>query len=356
MNLKINHRKTKVLRIGNVEIGGSNPVVIQSMTNTKTADIEATVSQILRLEEAGCQIVRVAVLDEAAARAICEIKKRISIPLVADIHFDYRLALISMEAGADKIRINPGNMGGIEKLKLIVDMAKERSIPIRIGVNSGSLEKDILEKYGHPVAEALVESCLRNAGLLEELGFSDIVLSMKSSDVMTTIEAYRIASEKCKYPLHVGVTEAGTLMSGTVKSSIGIGTLLYMGIGDTIRVSLTCDPVQEIHSGKEILRALGILKSGVELISCPTCGRCSVELEKLANQVEELVRDIKTDKHIKLAVMGCGVNGPGEAKEADLGIAGGVGEFMLFIKGKVVQKIREEDALEALMTQLRKLL
>ena len=356
MDLKINHRKTKVLRIGNIEIGGSNPVVIQSMTNTKTADIEATVSQILRLEEAGCQIIRVAVLDEAAAQAISEIKKRISIPLVADIHFDHRLALLSMEAGADKIRINPGNMGGQEKLKLIVEMAKEKSIPIRVGVNSGSLEKDILQRYGHPVAEALAESCLRNAGLLEELGFSDIALSMKSSDVMTTIEAYRIASEKCSYPLHVGVTEAGTLMSGTIKSSIGIGTLLYMGIGDTIRVSLTCDPVEEIHSGKEILRALGILKSGVELISCPTCGRCSVELEKLANQVEELIRDIKTAKHIKLAVMGCGVNGPGEAKEADLGIAGGVGEFMLFIKGKVVEKIREEDALEALMTQLRKLL
>lgn len=356
MDLKINHRKTKVIKVGNVLIGGNNPVVIQSMTNTKTADIDATVTQIRRLEEAGCQIVRVAVPDEASARAIGEIKKQISIPIVADIHFDHKLALLSMEAGVDKIRINPGNMGGKEKLKLITDMAKEKGIPIRVGVNAGSLEKDILEKYKHPVPEALVESCLRNAGLLEDLGFSEIALSMKSSDVMTTIEAHRLASERCNYPLHIGVTEAGTLMSGTIKSSIGIGTLLYMGIGDTIRVSLTSDPVDEIHSGKEILRALGIQKSGIELISCPTCGRCSVALEKMAKEVEVKTKDIKTEKYIKLAVMGCGVNGPGEAREADLGIAGGVGEFILFAKGEIVKKVGEAEALEALMTELRKLL
>lgn len=356
MDLKINHRKTKVLKVGNVFMGGNNPVVIQSMTNTKTADIKATVSQMKRLEEAGCQIVRVAVPDEASANAISEIKKSISMPIVADIHFDHKLALLAIKAGADKIRINPGNMGGMEKLKLIVDAAKEKGIPIRVGVNSGSLEKDILEKYGHPVPEALVESCLRNAGFLEELGFSDIALSMKSSDVMTTIEAHRIASESCDYPLHIGVTEAGTLMSGTIKSAMGIGTLLYMGIGDTIRVSLTCDPVEEVHSAKEILRGLGIRKTGVELISCPTCGRCSVKLEKLAGEVVDLIRNIRTDKYIKLAVMGCGVNGPGEAKEADLGIAGGVGEFMLFRKGEIVKKVPEEEALDALMEELKRLL
>ena len=356
MDLRINQRKTKVIKVGNVLMGGNNPVVLQSMTNTKTSDIEATVAQILRLEAVGCEIVRVAVPDEAAALAIKEIKKRISIPIVADIHFDHKLALLSMNAGVDKIRINPGNMGGREKLKQIVDLAKDKGIPIRVGVNAGSLEKDILEKYKHPVPEALVESCLRNAGLLEELGFSDIALSMKSSDVMTTIEAHRIAAERCNYPLHIGVTEAGTLMSGTIKSSIGIGTLLYMGIGDTIRVSLTSDPVDEIHSGKEILRALGIRKSGIELISCPTCGRCSVALEKMAKDVEACIKEMETEKYIKLAVMGCGVNGPGEAREADLGIAGGVGEFILFAKGEIVKKVQEDNALEALMSELQKLL
>ncbi len=350
------NRNTRIVKVGNVLIGGENPITIQSMTNTKTSDVEATVSQILRLEAAGCEIIRVAVPDEESALSIRKIKDRIHIPLVADIHFDHRLALAAMSSGADKIRINPGNMGGREKLSEIVSLARERGVPIRVGVNAGSLEKDLLEKYGHPTPEALAESCLRNAALLEELDFSNIVLSMKSSDVVTTIEAYRIAAEACDYPLHLGVTEAGTLISGVIKSSLGIGTLLYMGIGDTIRVSLTCDPVEEVISGAHILRDLGIRKTGIEIVSCPTCGRCCVGLERLALEVENAIRGMETKNYIKLAIMGCGVNGPGEAREADLGIAGGVGEFLLFKKGQILTKVKEADVLEALMTELKKLI
>lgn len=349
-------RNTRVITIGNKKMGGNHPILIQSMTNTKTEDVKSTVSQIHRLEEAGCEIIRVAVLDEKAANALQEIKKQIHIPLVADIHFDHRLALSAMENGVDKIRINPGNMGGTEKLREIVKSATYHGVPIRVGINAGSLEKEILQKYGHPTAGALAESALRNAELLEELGFQNIALSMKSSDVVTTIEAYKIASEKCDYPLHLGVTEAGTLLSGAIKSSIGIGTLLYLGIGDTLRVSLTSDPVDEIIAAKHILRDLGIRKSGIELVSCPTCGRCSVGLEKIAVEVENRIKDLKTENYIKLAIMGCGVNGPGEAREADLGIAGGIGEFLLFSKGETIRKLREDEAVDTLLEELKKLL
>jgi len=324
------------------------------MTNTDTHDIEKTIEQIKRLEAEGCDIIRVAVPDMEAAEAIKEIKKNINIPLVADIHFDYRLAIKSIENGADKIRINPGNIGREENIKKVVEIAKEKGIPIRIGVNSGSLEKEILHKYKGVTAEAVVESALKNVLILEKLGFYDIVISLKTTNVPLTIEAYKLASSKVDYPLHVGITEAGTIEAGTIKSAIGIGTLLYLGIGDTIRVSLTGDPVHEVRVGRQILRSLGLLKEGVEIISCPTCGRTKIDLIRLAEEVEKRTRNIK--KPLKVAVMGCAVNGPGEAKEADIGIAGGDGEGVIFKKGKVYKKVKEEELVEELMKEIEKLL
>ncbi|AIS52488.1 4-hydroxy-3-methylbut-2-en-1-yl diphosphate synthase IspG [Thermoanaerobacter kivui] len=341
------------VKIGNKKIGGNNPILVQSMTNTDTHDIEKTIEQIKRLEAEGCDIIRVAVPDMKAAEAIKEIKKNINIPLVADIHFDYRLAIKSIENGADKIRINPGNIGKEENIKKVVEMAKERGIPIRIGVNSGSLKKEILNKYKGVTAEAVVESALKNVLILEKLGFYDIVISLKTPNVPLTIEAYKLASSKVNYPLHVGITEAGTIEAGTIKSAIGIGTLLYLGIGDTIRVSLTGDPVHEIRVGKQILRSLGLLKEGVEIISCPTCGRTKIDLIKLAEEVEKRTMHIK--KPLKVAVMGCAVNGPGEAKEADIGIAGGDGEGLIFKKGKVYKKVKEKDLVDELMKEIERL-
>lgn len=345
---------TREVKIGNKKIGGNNPILVQSMTNTDTHDIEKTIEQIRRLEAEGCDIIRVAVPDMEAAEAIKEIKKNINIPLVADIHFDYRLAIKSIENGADKIRINPGNIGREENIKKVVEIAKEKGIPIRIGVNSGSLEKEILHKYKGVTAEAVVESALKNVLILEKLGFYDIVISLKTTNVPLTIEAYKLASSKVDYPLHVGITEAGTIEAGTIKSAIGIGTLLYLGIGDTIRVSLTGDPVHEVRVGRQILRSLGLLKEGVEIISCPTCGRTKIDLIKLAQEVEKRTRHIK--KPLKVAVMGCVVNGPGEAKEADIGIAGGDGEGVIFKKGKVYKKVKEEELVEELTKEIEKLL
>lgn len=345
---------TYEVKIGNKKIGGNNPILVQSMTNTDTHDIGKTIEQIKRLEAEGCDIIRVAVPDIKAAEAIKEIKKNINIPLVADIHFDYRLAIKSIENGADKIRINPGNIGREENIKKVVEIAKERGIPIRIGVNSGSLEKEILHKYKGVTAEAVVESALKNVLILEKLGFYDIVISLKTPNVPLTIEAYKLASSKVNYPLHVGITEAGTIEAGTIKSAIGIGTLLYLGIGDTIRVSLTGDPVHEVRVGRQILRSLGLLKEGVEIISCPTCGRTKIDLIRLAEEVEKRTKHIK--KPLKVAVMGCVVNGPGEAKEADIGIAGGDGEGIIFKKGKVYKKVKEEELIEELMKEIEKLL
>ncbi|MDI3529600.1 MAG: (E)-4-hydroxy-3-methylbut-2-enyl-diphosphate synthase [Thermoanaerobacter sp.] len=345
---------TREVKIGNKKIGGNNPILVQSMTNTDTHDIEKTIEQIRRLEAEGCDIIRVAVPDMEAAEAIKEIKKNINIPLVADIHFDYRLAIKSIENGADKIRINPGNIGREENIKKVVEIAKEKGIPIRIGVNSGSLEKEILHKYKGVTAEAVVESALKNVLILEKLGFYDIVISLKTTNVPLTIEAYKLASSKVDYPLHVGITEAGTIEAGTIKSAIGIGTLLYLGIGDTIRVSLTGDPVHEVRVGRQILRSLGLLKEGVEIISCPTCGRTKIDLIRLAEEVEKRTRHIK--KPLKVAVMGCAVNGPGEAKEADIGIAGGDGEGVIFKKGKVYKKVKEEELIEELTKEIEKLL
>ncbi|MFV9567497.1 flavodoxin-dependent (E)-4-hydroxy-3-methylbut-2-enyl-diphosphate synthase [Thermoanaerobacter mathranii] len=345
---------TREVKIGNKKIGGNNPILVQSMTNTDTHDIEKTIEQIRRLEAEGCDIIRVAVPDMEAAEAIKEIKKNINIPLVADIHFDYRLAIKSIENGVDKIRINPGNIGREENIKKVVEIAKDRGIPIRIGVNSGSLEKEILYKYKGITAEAVVESALKSVLILEKLGFYDIVISLKTPNVPLTIEAYKLASSKVDYPLHVGITEAGTIEAGTIKSAIGIGTLLYLGIGDTIRVSLTGDPVHEVRVGRQILRSLGLLKEGVEVISCPTCGRTKIDLIKLAQEVEKRTRHIK--KPLKVAVMGCVVNGPGEAKEADIGIAGGDGEGVIFKKGKVYKKVKEEELIEELTKEIEKLL
>ena len=312
---------TKVIQIGTVKIGGGNPVAIQSMTNTKTEDVEATVQQILALEVAGCQIIRCAVPTMEAAEAIREIKKRIHIPLVADIHFDYRLAIAAIENGADKIRINPGNIGDRSRVQAVVDKAKEYNIPIRVGVNSGSLEKPLLEKYGGVTAEGIVESAMDKVRLIEEMGYDNLVVSIKSSDVLMCVKAHELIAKQCPYPLHVGITESGTVLSGNIKSSVGLGIILYQGIGDTIRVSLTGDPLEEIKSAKLILKTLGLRKGGIEVVSCPTCGRTKIDLIGLANQVENMVADIPLD--IKVAVMGCVVNGPGEAKEADIGIAGG---------------------------------
>lgn len=334
---------TKVIQIGTVKIGGGNPVAIQSMTNTKTEDVEATVQQILALEAAGCQIIRCAVPTMEAAEAIREIKKRIHIPLVADIHFDYRLAIAAIENGADKIRINPGNIGDRSRVQAVVDKAKEYNIPIRVGVNSGSLEKPLLEKYGGVTAEGIVESAMDKVRLIEEMGYDNLVVSIKSSDVLMCVKAHELIAKQCPYPLHVGITESGTVLSGNIKSSVGLGIILYQGIGDTIRVSLTGDPLEEIKSAKLILKTLGLRKGGIEVVSCPTCGRTKIDLIGLANQVENMVADIPLD--IKVAVMGCVVNGPGEAKEADIGIAGGIEEGLLIKKGEIIKKVKEEQLL-----------
>ena len=343
-------RKTREIQIGNVRIGGSQPIAIQSMTNTRTQDVEATVAQILRLEEAGCEIVRCTVPDLEAAEALAEIKKQIHIPLVADIHFDYRMAIAAMEHGADKIRINSGNIGSAENLKAVVDVAKERGIPIRVGVNSGSLEKELVAKYHGVTAEGLVESALDKVRRIEEQGYENLVISIKSSDVLMCVRAHELIAEKTDYPLHVGITEAGTVYSGNIKSAVGLGLILYQGIGDTIRVSLTGDPVEEIKSAKQILRTLGLRKGGIEVVSCPTCGRTSIDLIRLAGEVETLVTNYPLD--IKVAVMGCVVNGPGEAREADLGICGGKGEGLIIRHGEVIERVPEEQLLNALKIQL----
>ena len=342
--------KTKVIQIGNRKIGGGNPVLIQSMTNTRTENVEATVAQILRLEAAGCEIIRSTVPTIEAAKAIGEIKKQIHIPIVADIHFDYKMAIAAIENGADKIRINPGNIGSRDKVEAVVNAARERGIPIRVGVNSGSLEKDLVEKYGGVTAEGIVESALDKVHMIEELGYDNLVVSIKSSDVMMCVKAHEILAEKINYPLHVGITESGTVTSGNIKSSVGLGIILYQGIGDTIRVSLTGDPVEEIKSAKLILRTLGLRKGGIEVVSCPTCGRTRIDLIGLANQVENMVQDIPLN--LKVAVMGCAVNGPGEAKEADIGIAGGVGEGLLIKKGEIIRKVPEAELLETLRQEL----
>jgi len=342
---------TKQIRIGDIMIGGGSPIAIQSMTNTNTADVEATVAQIYALEAAGCDIVRCAVPTMEAAEALKEIKARIHIPLVGDIHFDYRLAVAAIENGVDKIRINPGNIGGLERIKAVVDRAKEYKVPIRVGVNSGSLEKSLVEKYHGVSAEGLVESALDKVHIIEELGYDNLVVSIKSSDVLMCVKAHELLAEQCVYPLHVGITEAGTLLSGNIKSAIGLGLIMNQGIGDTIRVSLTGDPVEEIKSAKLILKTLGLRKGGIEVVSCPTCGRTQIDLIKLANQVEDMVRDIPLDD-VKVAVMGCAVNGPGEAREADIGIAGGNGEGLLIKKGEVVKKVKEEELLSVLREEL----
>lgn len=342
--------KTREVRIGNVVIGGEHPIAVQSMTNTRTEDVEATVAQILLLEAAGCEIVRCTVPTQEAADALKEIKKQIHIPLVADIHFDYKMAIAAIENGADKIRINPGNIGSEERVRAVVEKAKEYNVPIRIGVNSGSLEKDLLEKYGGVTAEGIVESALDKVHMIERMGYENLVVSIKSSDVMMCVKAHELLAPQCPYPLHVGITEAGTLYSGNIKSSVGLGIILNAGIGNTIRVSLTGDPVEEIRSAKLILKTLGLRKGGIEVVSCPTCGRTKINLIELANQVELMVQEFPLD--IKVAVMGCVVNGPGEAREADIGIAGGIGEGLLIKKGEIIRKVKEEDLLETLRQEL----
>ncbi|MEE0491341.1 flavodoxin-dependent (E)-4-hydroxy-3-methylbut-2-enyl-diphosphate synthase [Catenibacterium sp.] len=345
--------ETRSVQVGNLTIGGNNHVVIQSMCNTKTKNVEATIKQINALQQAGCELVRVAVFDKEDAYAIKEIKKGIHIPLVADIHFDYRLALIAIESGIDKVRINPGNIGSIEKVKAVVDACKEKHIPIRIGVNGGSLEKDILEKYGEPTPEGMVESAMKHVKILEDLDFHDIVISLKSSNTMLTIKAYELASKTFPYPLHVGVTEAGTALGGTIKSSLGIGTLLYEGIGNTIRVSLSDDPVEEIKVAKILLKELGLLKGVPTLVSCPTCGRIQYDLIPIAKEMEDFLKDIHLD--ITVAIMGCAVNGPGEARHADIGIAGGVGEGLLIKHGEIVKRVKQEDMVQTLKDEILKM-
>lgn len=345
--------KTRSVQVGNLTIGGNNHVVIQSMCNTKTKNVEATIKQINALEQAGCELVRVAVFDKEDAYAIKEIKKGIHIPLVADIHFDYRLALIAIESGIDKVRINPGNIGSIEKVKAVVDACKEKHIPIRIGVNGGSLEKEILEKYGEPTPEGMIESAMKHVKILEDLDFHDIVISLKSSNTMLTIKAYELASKTFPYPLHVGVTEAGTALGGTIKSSLGIGTLLYEGIGNTIRVSLSDDPVEEIKVAKILLKELGLLKGVPTLVSCPTCGRIQYDLIPIAKEMEDFLKDIHLD--ITVAIMGCAVNGPGEARHADIGIAGGVGEGLLIKHGEIVKRVKQEDMVQTLKDEILKM-
>lgn len=343
-------KKTREIRIGNVRIGGENPIAIQSMTNTKTENIKETVAQIHALQEAGCEIIRSAVPTIEAAQALGEIKEQIRIPLVADIHFDYRLAIAAVEHGADKIRINPGNIGSRERIQAVVDCCKEHQVPIRVGVNSGSLEKELIDKYGGVTAEGLVESALDKTALIKDMGYDNLVISIKSSDVLMCIRAHEIISQKTDYPLHVGITEAGTVYSGSVKSAIGLGNILYQGIGDTVRVSLTGDPVQEIYAAKMILKTLGLREGGISVVSCPTCGRTQIDLIRLATQVEEMVKGFDLD--IKVAVMGCAVNGPGEAREADIGIAGGIGEGLLIKKGEIVKKVPEAELLETLRQEL----
>ena len=341
---------SKVVQIGNRVIGGGNPILIQSMTNTKTENVSATVDQINRLAAAGCDIIRCAVPTMEAAIALKEIKKQVSIPVVADIHFDYRLAIAAMENGADKIRINPGNIGNAKRVKAVVNVAKEHNIPIRVGVNSGSLEKNLVEKYHGVTAEGIVESALDKVKLIEDMGYDNLVISIKSSDVMMCVKAHELIAKETEHPLHVGITESGTIISGNIKSSIGLGLILHQGIGDTIRVSLTGDPLEEIKSAKLILRTLGLRKGGIEVVSCPTCGRTQIDLIGLANKVENMVAEIPLD--IKVAVMGCVVNGPGEAKEADIGIAGGIGEGLLIKHGEIIKKVPESELLETLRNEL----
>ena len=349
----INRKKTRQISIGSVKIGGDAPISVQSITNTKTHDINSTVSQIRALEQAGCELIRVAVLDKRDAEAIDKIKTRISIPLIADIHFNHELALESVKRGVDALRINPGNIGERWKVEAVVNACKDKGIPIRIGVNAGSLEEDILEKYGYPTSEGMVESALRHIGILEELDFHDIKVSLKASDVPRTVEAYRLLSQKVDYPLHLGITEAGTSFSGAIKSSVGLGILLSEGIGDTLRVSLTADPVEEVKVGFEILKALQLRRKGVNIISCPTCGRMQIDLIKLAKEVEDRLSHIKAS--LNVSVLGCVVNGLGEAKEADVGIAGGKGQGLLFRKGEVIGKIKEEELADALVAEVEKM-
>lgn len=349
----LNRKNTREVKIGDKIIGGSHPILIQSMTNTKTSDIEATVEQILKLEKAGCEIVRVTVNDQAAAESIKEIKKRIHIPLVADIHFNYRLALMALSNGIDKLRLNPGNIGSEERVRTVVESAKRHQVPIRIGVNSGSLEKEFLEKYGKVTADGLVESALKHVRLLEKYNFEDIVISIKASDIQLCVESYERLSEKVDYPLHLGITEAGTEYSGTIKSSVGLGIMLSKGLGDTIRVSLTSDPVEEIKCAKAILRSLGLRKFGVDIVSCPTCGRTEIDLITLANKVEKKLEHVEKD--IKVAIMGCVVNGPGEAREADIGIAAGKGVGLIFKKGEIIKKVKEEALFDELIAEIDKL-
>lgn len=342
--------ETKIVKIGDRIIGGGNPILIQSMTNTRTEDVAGTVAQIKRLEAAGCEIIRCTVPTLEAATALGEIKKQVNIPVVADIHFDYKMAIAAMENGADKIRINPGNIGSRDKVLEVVKVAKERNIPIRVGVNSGSLEKELVEKYHGVTAEGIVESALDKVGLIEDMGYDNLVISIKSSDVMMCVKAHEVLAAKTKHPLHVGITESGTINSGNIKSALGLGLILNQGIGDTIRVSLSADPVEEVRSAKLILRTLGLRKGGVEVVSCPTCGRTKIDLIGLATKVEDMVKDMPLD--IKVAVMGCVVNGPGEAKEADIGIAGGIGEGLLIKKGEIVKKVPEDKLLETLKEEL----
>lgn len=346
-------KKTKVIRCGDVLVGGDSPISVQSMTTTDPRDILGTIEQIRSLEEVNCDIVRLAIPNMDSAKALGEIKKSVKIPIVADIHFDYRLALESIDQGVDALRLNPGNIGEYDRIKKVVQKAKERSIPIRIGVNGGSLEKDLLAKYGHPTADALVESALRHVKILEDLDFDDIVISLKASDIKLTVDAYSLISEKVNYPLHLGITEAGTVFGGTIKSAIGIGALLLMGIGDTIRVSLTGSPVEEVKVGREILKSLGIINDEINIVSCPTCGRCQIDLINIANNVQDKIKHIK--KPIKVAIMGCAVNGPGEARDADIGIAGGDKTALLFKKGEIIKKISEEDICRVLLEEIDKI-
>lgn len=343
-------KMTREVRVGDVKIGGNNPISVQSMTNTDTRDVEKTVAQIKRLEEVGCDIVRVAVVDMDAAKSISKIKEQVNIPIIADIHFDYRLALEAIEQGIDGIRINPGNIGSIERVRAVVEKCKERDLKIRIGVNGGSLEKELLKKYGSPTPEALVESAMGHIKILEDLDFHNIVISLKSSNIYTAVEAYELMSQKVDYPLHIGITEAGGVRAGTIKSSIGIGSLLLKGIGDTMRISLTGDPVEEVKVGKDILRSLNLLNDKIKIVSCPTCGRCNINLIEIANEVEEKIQNL--NKNMTVAIMGCVVNGPGEAREADIGIAGGNGQGILFKKGEIVKKVAGDKLVQTLMEEI----